>query len=331
MPSGHRTAHRSTTPREVYIEPTNRCNELCQTCPRTFLTREPEADLDLDRFVRVLDQFPGVERVVLHGVGEPLLARDLPAMVAEANRRGARVLFNSNALALHRRLAERLVAAGLDELRVSMDAADAGTYRAIRGVDGFARAMRRTADFCALLRELGAERPRVSLVFMAMRESIDGLPAVIERAGELGVHAVVVQRLVHFETGLAVEAQSLMGADLTGLLDRCSEAAGRAGVQLTGTGGLSPAESLAPVDARRPWSGCARPWRSAYVTANGNVLPCCFAPFTAAHYEGVILGNLFERPMAEIWNGQEYQAFRRSHASDDPPECCRGCGTRWMY
>src|SRR5256886_7256577 len=116
------------TPREVYIEPTNRCNELCQTCPRTFFTREPEADLDLERFTAVLDQFPGVERVVLHGVGEPLLARDLPAMVAEANRRGARVLFNTNALALHRRLAERLVAPRPHQPRGSQGAPHAPTH-----------------------------------------------------------------------------------------------------------------------------------------------------------------------------------------------------------
>jgi len=318
-------------PREVYIEPTNRCNELCQTCPRTFFTREPEADLDLERFLGILDQFPGVERVVLHGVGEPLLARDLPAMVAEANRRGARVLFNTNALALHRRLAERLVAAGLDELRISMDAADRRTYLAIRGVDGYEKAMRRTADFCRLLRELQAERPQVSLVFMAMRESIAELPAVIERAGAMGVRRVVLQRLVHFGTGLATEPQSLMGEDLSAVLADCRTAAARWGVELAGTGGLSPAESLTPVDARRPWSGCTRPWRSTYVTANGNVLPCCFAPFTTSDYDGVVLGNVFERPMEEIWNGSEYEAFRRAHASDEPPECCRGCGTRWMY
>jgi radical SAM protein with 4Fe4S-binding SPASM domain len=319
------------TPREVYIEPTNRCNEFCTTCPRTFFTREPEADLDQERFVRILDQFPGVERVVLHGVGEPLLARDLPGMVAEANRRGARVLFNSNALALHRRLATQLVAAGLDELRISMDAADSRTYRAIRGVDGFAKAMRRAADFCALLRELGAVRPRVSLVFMVMRENLDGLTRVIERAGEMGAHAVVLQRLVYFDTGMAVEEQSLMGRDLTSLTAGWREAADRAGVDLVGTGGLSPADSLRPVEAARPWSGCTRPWRSTYVTANGNVLPCCFAPFTTTDYEGVILGNLHERPMGEIWNGPTYEAFREAHASDDPPECCRGCGTRWMY
>jgi radical SAM protein with 4Fe4S-binding SPASM domain len=319
------------TPREVYIEPTNRCNELCQTCPRTFLTREPEADLDFERFVRVLDQFPGVERVVLHGVGEPLLARDLPLMVAEANRRGARVLFNSNALALHRRLAERLVAAGLDELRVSMDAADPRTYLAIRGVDGYDKAMRRTADFCRLLRDLEASRPRVSMVFMAMRENLAELPAVIERAGAMGVDAVVLQRLVYFDTGMAVEEQSVMGEDLSPMLAPCHAAAARAGVRILGTGGFSPGDSLKPIDARRPWSGCARPWRSTYVTANGNVLPCCFAPFTTKDYEGVILGNLFERPMEEIWNGSRYEEFRSAHASDDPPECCRGCGTRWMY
>lgn len=319
------------TPREVYVEPTNRCNELCQTCPRTFFQREPEADLDLARFVRILDQFPGVERVVLHGVGEPLLARDLPPMVAEANRRGARVLFNTNALALHRRLAERLIEAGLDELRVSMDAADARTYRAIRGVDGYARAMRRTAELCALLRERGATRPRVSLFFMAMRENLAELPAVIARAGEMGVHAVVLQRLVYFETGMAVEAQSVMDADQDELFARCEEVAAGAGVELLGTGRLGAGDSLRRVDGTRPWSGCTRPWRSTYVTANGNVLPCCIAPFATSDYDGIVLGNVFERPIGEIWNGAAYEAFRRAHASDDPPEACRGCGTRWMY
>lgn len=320
-----------TTPREVYIEPTNRCNELCQTCPRTLTQREPDADLDFSRFCELLDQFPGVERVVLHGLGEPLLARDLPLMVAEAHRRGAKVLFNTNALALHRRLAEQLVKAGLDELRISMDAADRETYRAIRGVDGYEKAMRRTGDFCRLLRDLGAERPQVSMYFIAMHENLTQLPAVIERAGALGVHKVVLQRLVYFDEGLATETQSVMGDDLSEFMEECRRAASAAGVELVGTGGLTPDESLQPVDTKRPWSGCTRPWRSTYVTANGNVLPCCFAPFTAKDYDGAILGNVFEKPIAEVWNGEAYREFRRAHRSDDPPEACRGCGTRWMY
>ena len=321
----------AATPVEVYIEPTNRCNELCQTCPRTFFEREPPRDLDLARFVSVLDQFPGVERVVLHGVGEPLLARDLPLMVAEANRRRARVVFNSNALALHPRLARRLVEAGLDELRISMDAADRKTYLAIRGVDGYEKAMRRTTDFCALLARLGARRPRVAMVFMALQENLAQLPQVIARAGAIGVPTVILQRLIYFDTGLAVEDQSMMNAADPEGIEACMAAARAAGVELLGTGGLSASESLQSVDAKRPWAGCTRPWRSTYITANGNVLPCCFAPFTTKHYEGTILGNLFERPISEIWSSAEYENFRRAHASDDPPEPCRGCGTRWMY
>jgi radical SAM protein with 4Fe4S-binding SPASM domain len=321
----------AATPLEVYIEPTNRCNEFCTTCPRTFFRREPEADLDLPRFVRILDQFPGVRRVVLHGVGEPLLARDLPAMVAEAGRRGAVVLFNSNALALHPRLQRQLVAAGLDELRVSMDAADPSTYRAVRGVDGYDRAMRRTGELCALLRETGAARPRVSMHFIAMRENLPELPAAIARAAALGVRAVTLQRLVYFGRGMAREEHSVMGEEVGALLSACEAVAERTGVELQGTGRLGPADSVRPIDGARPWAGCGRPWRSTYVTANGNVLPCCIAPFSTRDYDGIVLGNLFERPIAEIWNGDRYRAFRDAHRSDSPPEPCRGCGTRWMY
>jgi radical SAM protein with 4Fe4S-binding SPASM domain len=322
----------ATTPVEVYIEPTNRCNERCTICPRTFFSREPAADLDLDRFVAILDQFPAVERVVLHGIGEPLLARDLPAMVAEAHQRGARVLFNTNAIALSARMAERLIAAGLDELRVSMDAADPRTYRRLRGVDGYAKAMANTERFCAIR---GGGKPDVWLYFVCLRDNLAELPQVIERAGAIGVDAVNLQRLVYFGTGEAVEEQSTFGAgdepEIEALIERCVASAERAGVRLAGSGRRGGAEALHGVDSARPWSGCGRPWRSTYVTANGNVLPCCIAPFATRDYEGIVLGNVFAEPVEEIWNGSAYARFRAAHGSDDPPEPCRGCGTRWMY
>src|SRR5258708_32847263 len=70
-----------TLPRSIYIEPTSRCNELCQQCPRTLLSREDDRDLSFDDFRSIVDQFPELERVVLHGLGEPLLNKDLPRMI----------------------------------------------------------------------------------------------------------------------------------------------------------------------------------------------------------------------------------------------------------
>ncbi len=42
----------STLPRSIYIEPTSRCNELCQQCPRTLLSREDDRDLSYDNLTK---------------------------------------------------------------------------------------------------------------------------------------------------------------------------------------------------------------------------------------------------------------------------------------
>src|SRR5882762_11986023 len=66
----------------LYLETTNRCNLLCTTCPRTFEDLEPPGDMSWDLFTRIVDQVPKISRVVLHGVGEPMMVRELPRMIA---------------------------------------------------------------------------------------------------------------------------------------------------------------------------------------------------------------------------------------------------------
>ena len=65
----------------LYLETTNRCNLLCTTCPRTYEELEPPADMSWSLFTNIVDQIPNIRRAVLHGVGEPMLVRNLPAMV----------------------------------------------------------------------------------------------------------------------------------------------------------------------------------------------------------------------------------------------------------
>src|SRR5580693_9324777 len=65
----------------LYLEVTNRCNLLCETCPRTFEELEPPADMSWDLFTKIVDQVPNVARVVMHGVGEPMLVKNLPDMI----------------------------------------------------------------------------------------------------------------------------------------------------------------------------------------------------------------------------------------------------------
>jgi MoaA/NifB/PqqE/SkfB family radical SAM enzyme len=86
---------RQDYPRCVYIEVTNTCNLLCQTCPITFMDLETREVLSYDKFLAIVAQFPRIERAVLHGIGEPLLNKALPQMITylpQATQRESRVV-----------------------------------------------------------------------------------------------------------------------------------------------------------------------------------------------------------------------------------------------
>ncbi|HEY7293547.1 MAG TPA: radical SAM protein [Dehalococcoidia bacterium] len=321
-------------PDELYLEVTNRCNLRCRTCPQFFGMAEPPADLTMDRFYAVIDQLPRLRRVVLHGIGEPLLNRHLPEMVRALKARGAYVLFNSNGLLLRGRWPGNLVESGLDELRVSVDAGTAETYRSVRGADGFARIFANLRLLAAVKAERRATTPRVSLWMTGMHGNVQELPALVRRAAESGIDEVYLQRLVFSERGLARADQSLYGR--AGTTDGAAVAEAEAlaqelGVTLRGSGEVRPAQQLAGEDGpNAPRRACMRPWKLMYITANGQVLPCCVAPFTSAPYASIVLGHTARQSLGEVWNGERYRAWRSALLSEDnPPVACRGCGADW--
>src|SRR5262245_32086030 len=185
----------------LYLETTNRCNLLCTTCPRTFEALEPPADMSWELFTSIVDQFPRIARVVLHGIGEPMMVRELPRMIRYLKDRGTFVLFNTNGTLLTRKRGLELIDAGLDELRVSLDAAEPKAFALVRGRDLFDAIVRNLQQFTGLQRELHAERPKVSLWLTGLKQTIDQLPAFVRLAHELGIGEVYLQRLVYFEDG----------------------------------------------------------------------------------------------------------------------------------
>jgi MoaA/NifB/PqqE/SkfB family radical SAM enzyme len=318
----------------LYLEVTNRCNLLCETCPRTFEDLEPPADMSWELFTRIVDQVPNVARVVLHGVGEPMLVKALPKMIRYLKDRGTYVLFNTNGTLLNPKKFQEIIDTGLDELRVSLDAADRASYAAIRGKDFFPRIVRDVGKFTAYQQQMGVDKPRVSLWLTGLKETVDQLPEFVRLSASMGVREVHLQRLVFDESGFgkaraefslfeqtrddeqaAIEAAQAIGAQL--------------GVTLDASGATEPGLSLKRAADDKPWATCRRPWSLMYFTAHGRALPCCIAPFSARGYENYTLGDATQDTLRDIWNSPAYRGFRGSLLGDTPPAPCQNCGLRW--
>ena len=320
----------------LYLETTNRCNLLCTTCPRTYEELEPPADMSWKLFTSIVDQVPNLHRAVLHGIGEPMLVKNLPRMVRYLKDRGTYVLFNTNGTVLNEKNGRAMIEAELDELRVSFDAANAESYKAIRGKNYFNRILKNVRAFRELQEREGHAKPRVSAWLTGLRETIAELPDFVRVAAEAGVKEVYLQRLVFFNEnaiGKARPDQALyekLSGEETVHLDRATEVAKTLGVTFSASGAASePGMSLKRQDDGSPWSMCRRPWTVMYFTANGRALPCCIAPFSQRGYENYTLGDATQQTLRDIWAGPAYRDFRKALMSNKPPDACASCGLRW--
>ena len=321
----------------LYLETTNRCNLLCTTCPRTYEQLEPEADMPWELFTSLIDQYPNIARVVLHGIGEPMLVKDIAQRVKYLKDRGIYVLFNTNGTLLNAANGRALIDAGLDELRVSLDAAESEVYQMVRGKDFFAKIVENVGNFTKMQKELNAPKPRVSLWLTGLRETVDQLPNFVRLAHRVGVYEVYLQRLVFFDDPMSdksmARAESALFEHTTereeALIREAEEVAQELGVMFSASGAVDPGESIRKRRDDAPWSLCRRPWSLMYITANGRVLPCCIAPFSMKGYGAFTLGDATQETLKEIWNGSEYQRFREGLLTSAPPPACANCGLRW--
>jgi radical SAM protein with 4Fe4S-binding SPASM domain len=293
--------------------------------------------MSLETFSQLLKDVPHVESVVLQGLGEPLLAPDLMKMVSLAHDRGVVVGFNTNATVLTRRRAEALIDAGLDWMCISLDGATATTYEGIREGAHFGHVVRNIRQFVEAKHAAGAEKPELSIVFVAMRRNIAELPVLVALAAELGVPAVSVQNLAHsfddtvgrlgydeirnFTTEQMLSPGSM---EVRAAFREAAQAAEATGVRLH-LPPLEEAEStvsdltVAPDGAAR--LPCAWPWEAGYVGASGEVQPCCMV----MGWDRASFGNTATASFGEIWHGEAARAFRAALLSADPPQVCRGC------
>lgn len=321
-------------PTELQLEVTGACNLACRMCLVRYRPKlgKAEGAMCFHTFKEIVDELPELRKITLQGLGEPLLAPDLFHMIDYAAGRGVRMGFNTNGTLLTPERSERLVRAGLDWLHVSLDGATAETYEDIRAGSDFERVRRHVLALMDVMRRLRANRPRLSLVFVAMRRNVRELPDAVRLAAEWDVRRLFVQNLSHsfddtdpaggyrrireYASGEALWAEEDR-AEATRIFDEARGVASELAVDLRLPRLEEP--TRAPREPGRP--GCHWPFESAYVTHDGHVQPCCMVMGS----DRAVLGSVTAERFATVWMGDDYVRFREQLLGGDPPEVCRGC------
>ena len=114
----------------------NKCNLRCRMCHSAAdeFRSVPRMEMDLELFHRVAAQvFPLCEKLFLSAAFEPLLARDFPRMLeCTGSHRIPFTCYITNGTLLTEEIVEQTIAAGINEVVVSLDGTTAETYESIR-------------------------------------------------------------------------------------------------------------------------------------------------------------------------------------------------------
>jgi MoaA/NifB/PqqE/SkfB family radical SAM enzyme len=322
-------------PRFLQLEPVGQCNLRCRMCSIQFrgdgAPGGPPAFMAFELFARLVGELPELRELHLQGLGEPLMHPRFFEMVRFASGRGVRVSTNTNGTLLGPRRAEACVTSGLAELHVSLDGATAETYEAIRVRSRLARVLGGLDRVVEARRRLASETPALRIVAVAMRRNLAELPALVELARAHGVDRVFVQHLCHDygEDTLPaayrpmrafVDAETLAGESRE-RVERAFAAA-RAAAERLGVELRLPRTEPRPHPPGTPGPArCDWPWRGAYLSWQGQAMPCCMVSTP----DRLSLGDAAPGGLAAVWSGEPYQAFRAALDSDEPPAICRSC------
>jgi MoaA/NifB/PqqE/SkfB family radical SAM enzyme len=284
---GYRAGHTEGFLPSVYIvEPSSSCNLSCVMCPNSLL--EDHGVMPMSLFTRVIDEIgPSAKAILLYRMGEPLLNRHLPEMIAYAKQRtSANLILSTNATLLEGRTAELIVDSGLDEIILCIDGATAETHEAIRKGSSFARVRKNVESFIALASERGGPRCIVQMVGLRQNR----------------------HEAVEFD-----EYWSRFDCDVT--IQWVDTWAGQFSELATGSAVPSP-------NVARKRLPCADLWLKAVVDWRGRVLLCCH-DWSSAN----VVGDLRVDSIESIWASQTMIELRRKHVALEFEELplCRSC------
>jgi pyrroloquinoline quinone biosynthesis protein E len=297
----------------LLAELTHRCPLGCPYCSNPLALDARERELDTQTWTRVFEEAAtlGVLQVHLSG-GEPGARRDLVEITAAARSSGLYTNLITSAVGVTASTVEKLVAAGLDHVQISIQDSEPDSADKIANYAGaFARKK-------ALADRLVALKVPLTINCVVHRANIDRIAAMVGLAVSLGASRVEIAHVQYYGWALRNRESLMPTADQVPRAVKAVEELRRR------YHGKIVIDAVFPDYYARFPKPCVGGWgrRSLNVTPAGKVLPC----HAAEVIPNLEFWHVQDHSLADIWaNSPAFQAFRGTAWMKEP---CRSCERR---
>ncbi len=281
-------------PLTVSMELVNRCNLACKMC-FTVNHQDPMAWLHVEDIQRIMAECKvhDLPAAVIGMGAEALVYKDVRRALETVREAGVMDVFlGTNGYLLNESLSEFLIDQRIARIEVSLDAATPETYEKIRGKPLLPQVEENLRTLIRLRRERGSKLPVIRLCFCVQKENVHEQKAFLEKW----------QGLVDY-----IDFQEMVDFDSVDALRQDTDHVRAEGEKLTPLANTY----------------CAYPFNSLHVWSNGDVTPCC-----TFFGKALVIGNVREASLAEIWNGEDIDGIRKQLLSGKVNPVCKACLTQ---
>ncbi len=301
----HNSGYKQIFPYKVIFELSALCNMKCTMCPRNVMRRK-EGLIDFDVFKKIFSEI-NPPFVNLSGLGEPLLHPQVFEIIEYCKKNRTYVKIFTNGTLLNNENITKLLSTHIDEISISLDGVDKKTYEAIRIGADFDEVISNIKNLINIIRRLNS-KTKVQFYLVLQKDNFRRFPDYIRFALSLGVDSVsggvvgVGVQESPFDNGL----NSYNDNEINNMIKELKKLQKETNIF------LDIDDIIRYLRTRKERNGktvpCYKPWYSAFVTWDGDVVPCC----CCAVNKDYIIGNALTESFATLWRNEKSQAIREN-------------------
>lgn len=288
-------------PLNINVEVTSRCNLACTFCTQSSLRPDQLGDLPFEIYTKVMAEAAEyhLPAANLNGLGEPLLTRHLPEMIAFAKQKGlVDVMFHTNATIMTEKIAKDLIEAGLDKIIFSMDSPEKETYESMRINAKFENALKNIRLFAKVRESLGRKTPTIRLTMVVTDRNAHQVKDFVKLwqpiADQITLQDLTWRTKLLDNGEWSNKEKSAIPMDMEEIRQKARE------------------HKLSFV--------CPALFQSAWLFWNSDIIPCS-NPNARQH---MVMGNVKNATLKQVWDGEPYRELRKLHLEgrwEEHPVC----------